>query len=104
MRSQQDLFKEEAEIQKKTLNSWLMWYRKGTTPSITVVEGVVQAQLNEERLRRSRELNIRVCGLLPPEAPLDPLQIDTSFLHDTLDMKDLTFECAWMGPNSTLFV
>jgi hypothetical protein len=105
MRSQPFL-KRRRKYNRKHLIPRLMWSGKGTTPPppITVVEGVVQAQLNEERLHRTWELNLRVHGLPPPEAPFDPLQIDTSFLHDTLDLKDLTLERAWMGPNSTLFL
>jgi hypothetical protein len=105
MRTQQALFKDEAETQQKTINSWVDVIRKREQhPPLTVFEGVVQAKLNEERLRRTRELNLRMCGLPPPEATSNPLQIGTSFLHDTLKLKDLTLERAWMGPNSTLFL
>jgi hypothetical protein len=106
MRSQWTLFKEEAKIQQKTLNSWVDVVRKREhPPSLTMVEGVVQEKLNEEHLRQARELNLMVCGLPPLEASsLDPLQIGTSFLHDTLELKDITLERAWMGPKSTLFI
>lgn len=65
---------------------------------------MIQAKLNEECLRRIRELNLRVHGLPPPETPSNPLQIDTSIIHNTLDLKDITLDRAWMGPNSTLFL
>lgn len=51
MRSKQALFKEEAKIQQKTLNSWVDVVRKREYPPLlTVVEGVVQTKLNEEHI------------------------------------------------------
>jgi hypothetical protein len=89
----------------KPLTLGLKWSEKeNNLPQLVEVEGVIQAKLNEECLRRTRELNLRVRGLPPLEASLYPLQIGTSFLHNTLDLKDITLERAWMGPNSTLLL
>jgi chromosome segregation ATPase len=105
LKSQQALLKQETKTQQKTLNSWVEVVKKREQPpQLAEVEGVIQAKLNEERLRRTRELNLRVRGLPPSEASSDPLQIGTSFLHNTLDLKDITLERAWMGPNSTLLL
>lgn len=73
-------------------------------PLLVEVKEVIQAKLNEEHLCRAQELNLRVRGLPPPAALLDPLHIGTSFLHNTLDLKDLGIEHAWMGPDFMLFL
>lgn len=69
-----------------------------------MVEGVLQAKLNAQRLHRGQEPNLGVHGLSIPMTSLDPLQVATTFLHDTLDLKDITIDRAWMGTNSTLFL
>ena len=105
MRSQQSLFKQETKTQQQTLNSWVevVWKRE-QPPTLNVVEGMIQAKLNEERLCQTRELNLRVRGLPLSTTPSNPLQTLTSFLHDTLEMKDMYIDRVWMGPNSTLFL
>ena len=105
LKSQQALLKQEIETHRKTLDSWVDVVRKREQPlQLVEVEEVIQSKLNEECLRRTRELNLRVRGLPPPEASLGQLHIDTSFLHNTSDLKDITLERAWMGPNSTLLL
>jgi len=48
MRSQQALFKVEVEMQHETLNSWVdVVQKREQSLSLTMVDGVVQAKLNE---------------------------------------------------------
>lgn len=72
-------------------------------PSCTFEE-VVQVKLVKEHTRRERELHLRVRGLPLCHPSLDPLEIGTMFLRDTLDLPDVALERAWLGYDSTLFL
>jgi hypothetical protein len=39
-----------------------------------------------------------------PSTTSNPMLMGTFFLHDTLDLKDISLERDWVGANSTLFI
>ncbi len=61
---------------------------------------MVQGKIEDERVRRVRELNLRDRGL-PPIS--DPLSIGRSFLCDQLGLSDITLDNCWVGLDGILF-
>ncbi len=62
---------------------------------------MVQGKIEDERLRRVCELNLRVCGLLSTP---DPLAARRSFLYDQLGLMDITLDKCWFGHGNILFI
>lgn len=71
-------------------------------PNLFGVEKLVQTKIADERVRRARALNMRVCNLCLP-CP-KPLAASYSFLKDQLDIIDISLDCAWVGLDNTLFI
>lgn len=64
---------------------------KKTSPLIDLV---VNAKLEEERLRQLKALNLRVRGL--PKSQ-DPQKASLDFLYDTLELQNITVQKAWFA-------
>ncbi len=62
---------------------------------------MVQGKIEDERVRRVRELNLRVHGLPPT---LDPLVVGHTFLCDHLGLIDIKLDRCWVGHGDILFV
>jgi hypothetical protein len=90
--SQQVIFKQETESH---VNSWeqVVQGRK-RTPTLFVVEEVVQSKLIKECTRHAREMNLKVRGLPSLLTSSNTMQTKASFLWDTLDLLDIGLERA----------
>lgn len=71
---------------------------KKTSP---LVELAVNAKFEEERLRHTKELNLRVQGLPKPS---DPLKARLNFLHKKLDLKNILVEKVWTAQDDSLVI
>ena len=61
----------------------------------------MQGKIEDERVRRVRELNLRVRGL---PSTLDPLTAGRSFLCDQLGLTDIALDRCWFGYEGVLFI
>ena len=89
----------ETEQQIKT---WASTCKNSSITLLPEVKKIVQEKLAEDRVRRFRELNLRVRGL--PLSFIDPLPIGYSFLSEQLGISNITLDKAWFGHDGTLFL
>jgi hypothetical protein len=60
-------------------------------------------EIDQDKIKglwKSKEFNLKVCSL--PLSSSDPMQSGFSFIHDTLDLKDVSLQRAWTTVYSTL--
>ena len=83
------------------VKSWASLCSSVAEVPLSSVEKLVQGKIDDEWVRRTRELNLRVCGLSSIE---DPSTAGYSFLKDQLDISDITLDRCWLGLDGTLFI
>ena len=88
----------ETELKVK---SWASLCSNADSQPLTNINKMMQGKFEDERLRRVRELNLRVRGL---PSTHDPLAAGRSFLCDQLGLADITVDRCWFGHGDVLFI
>lgn len=66
-----------------------------------IVEFVIQAKFEEEKVHHTKELNLKVHGLPKTNTPL---QAGHTFLYDAFDLKNISLQKAWTTLDDTLVI
>ncbi len=83
------------------VNTWASLCNIVVVAPLSSVEKLVQGKMEDERVKRTRELNLRVHGL-PSNA--NPLAVEHSFLTDQLGISDITLDRCRLGKDGILFI
>ena len=86
---------------EQKVKSWASICSNSVSQPLASIDKMVQGKIEDERVRRARELNLRVRGL---SSTLDPLTAGRSFLCDQLGLTDIALDRCWFGYEGVLFI
>lgn len=83
------------------MKSWASLCSYAAEVPLLGIQKLVQGKMDDERVRLTYELNLRVCDLSSID---DPSIAGYSFLKDQLGISVITLDRCWLGPDSTIFI
>lgn len=86
---------------EQQVKTWASLCSNSDSQPLASIDKIVQGKIVDERVRRSRELNLRVRGL---PSTHDPLAAGHSFLCDQLGLSEIKLDRCWFGQGDVLFI
>ena len=86
---------------EQKVKSWASLCSNIDSQPLATIDKMVQGKIDDERVRRVRELNLLVRGLPSTQ---DPLIAGRSFLDDQLGLTDIALDRCWFGQGDVLFI